>query len=103
MRGTTRRSSINTNVDRFAAQGTRHRAGHYAERARTASAYASPVRRCDCVYTDGVTDALDRSEEEFGMSRLTEAVQEHAAKTAQELINEILRAVEDFEQWRAPV
>ena len=35
-------------------------------------------------------------EEEFGISRLTEAVQEHAAKTAQELINEILRAVEDF-------
>lgn len=49
------------------------------------------------MYTDGVTDALDKSgEEEFGASRLTEVVQDNAEKTAQELTDEILRAVQDF-------
>lgn len=49
------------------------------------------------MYTDGVTDALDKSgDEEFGASRLTEVVQEYGAKTAQEITDEILRAVQDF-------
>ncbi len=49
------------------------------------------------MYTDGVTDALDKSgEDEFGASRLTEVIQDHAEKTAQELTNEILRAVQEF-------
>jgi serine phosphatase RsbU (regulator of sigma subunit) len=49
------------------------------------------------LYTDGITDALDKSgEEEFGASRLTEVIQEHATGTAQSLTQEILRAVEDF-------
>lgn len=49
------------------------------------------------LYTDGVTDALDRSgEEEFGASRLTEVLQEHGTRTAQELADEILRAVQEF-------
>lgn len=48
------------------------------------------------MYTDGVTDALDKDEEEFGASRLTEAVQDHAEKSAQEITDEILRAVQEF-------
>lgn len=49
------------------------------------------------MYTDGVTDALDKSgEEEFGASRLIEVIQEYAEKTAQELTDEILRAVQEF-------
>jgi serine phosphatase RsbU (regulator of sigma subunit) len=49
------------------------------------------------MYTDGVTDALDKSgEEEFGASRLTEVIQDHATKSAQELTDEILRAVQEF-------
>jgi serine phosphatase RsbU (regulator of sigma subunit) len=49
------------------------------------------------MYTDGVTDALDTSgEEEFGATRLTEVVQEHAEKTAQGLTDEILGAVQEF-------
>jgi serine phosphatase RsbU (regulator of sigma subunit)/putative methionine-R-sulfoxide reductase with GAF domain len=49
------------------------------------------------LYTDGVTDALDRSgDEEFGASRLTEVVQEYAAESAQDLTNRILQAVEEF-------
>ncbi len=50
------------------------------------------------LYTDGVTDALNRDEEEFGASRLAETVQEYAEKTAQELTDEILRAVQEFSQ-----
>src|SRR5581483_2833617 len=51
------------------------------------------------LYTDGITDALDESgEEEFGMTRLVEVIREHAGKTAQELTNEILRAVQQFTQ-----
>ncbi len=49
------------------------------------------------MYTDGVTDALDASgEDEFGASRLTEVVLEHAEKSAQALTDEILGAVQDF-------
>lgn len=49
------------------------------------------------MYTDGVTDALDQSgDDEFGAARLIEVIQEHADKTAQELTDEILRAVQEF-------
>jgi serine phosphatase RsbU (regulator of sigma subunit) len=54
------------------------------------------------MYTDGVTDALDKSgEEEFGMSRLTEIVQEHSEKSAQGLTDEILGAVQEFSSGAA--
>ncbi len=49
------------------------------------------------MYTDGVTDALDKGgEDEFGAARLIEVIQEHAHRTAQELTDEILRAVQEF-------
>lgn len=48
------------------------------------------------MYTDGVTDALDQDEEEFGAARLNETVQENAEKSAQEITDEILRAVQEF-------
>lgn len=51
------------------------------------------------LYTDGVTDALDLGgEEEFGDTRLTEVVREHAGLSAQEMTHEILRAIEEFSQ-----
>lgn len=53
------------------------------------------------MYTDGVTDALDIGEEEFGLSRLTEIVQEHSEKSAQGLTDEILGAVQEFTKGAA--
>lgn len=51
------------------------------------------------LYTDGVTDALDRAgEEEFGTSRLTELVRRNGDQSAHALTQEILRAVEEFTQ-----
>lgn len=48
------------------------------------------------LYTDGVTDALNADEEEFGMSRLADLLVEHAALPADQLVQEILRAVDEF-------
>ncbi|MDL1898916.1 GAF domain-containing protein, partial [Anaerolineae bacterium CFX7] len=50
------------------------------------------------LYTDGITDALNEAEEEFGMTRLGAVIQTHAAKSAQALTDEILNAVEEFSQ-----
>lgn len=50
------------------------------------------------LYTDGITDALNEAEEEFGVARLTAVIKEHAGKPAQALTDEILRAVEQFTQ-----
>lgn len=48
------------------------------------------------LYTDGITDALNEAEEEFGAPRLVQVIQEHALETAQELTDQILRAVHAF-------
>ncbi|MBI5032533.1 MAG: SpoIIE family protein phosphatase [Chloroflexi bacterium] len=48
------------------------------------------------MYTDGVTDAINSREEEFGDGRLADLVRLHANKSADELINEINRAVVEF-------
>ncbi len=50
------------------------------------------------LYTDGITDALNQAEEEFGVARLGAVILEHADKTAQAVTDEILRAVEEFTQ-----
>lgn len=48
------------------------------------------------LYTDGVTDALNADEQEFGMERLADLLAEHQALPAEDLIAEILRAVDEF-------
>src|SRR5581483_4255798 len=49
------------------------------------------------LYTDGVTEAFEQNgEQEFGMTRLTQVVEEHAGGTCQELTNHILNAVAEF-------
>jgi len=48
------------------------------------------------MYTDGVTDAINAQEEEFGTERLADLVSAHAHQTPAELIAEITRAVTDF-------
>jgi serine phosphatase RsbU (regulator of sigma subunit)/putative methionine-R-sulfoxide reductase with GAF domain len=48
------------------------------------------------MYTDGVTDAINASEEEFGAERLADLVAANAHLAAEPLIDEIKRAVTDF-------
>jgi sigma-B regulation protein RsbU (phosphoserine phosphatase) len=48
------------------------------------------------LYTDGVTDALNAQEEEFGTARLADLVAAGADLSAQELVNEILHSVYEF-------
>jgi len=48
------------------------------------------------MYTDGVTDAINEREEEFGDERLADLVVANADKSADELIDEIKRAVTEY-------
>lgn len=48
------------------------------------------------MYTDGVTDAINEREEEFGDERLADLVMANAHKNADELIDEIKRAVTEY-------
>lgn len=56
------------------------------------------LRRGDCVtlFTDGVTEALDESGEEFGEARLQELLMSGAALSAAELREKIIAAVTEF-------
>ncbi len=47
-------------------------------------------------YTDGLNEALDEHEEEFGMERIFETLRRHAHAEPQELLKEVRRAVADF-------
>lgn len=48
------------------------------------------------MYTDGVTDAINAAEEEFGAERLADLVAAHAHLSPDALIAEIARAVSDY-------
>jgi sigma-B regulation protein RsbU (phosphoserine phosphatase) len=48
------------------------------------------------LYTDGVTEALNRKEEIFGEARLQELIRRHAAEDAKTLIDRVHQAVVDF-------
>jgi serine phosphatase RsbU (regulator of sigma subunit) len=48
------------------------------------------------LYTDGVTEAENRVEEEFGMERLRRVIKENAALSASEIMQALLRASADF-------
>lgn len=50
------------------------------------------------LYTDGITEALNAQEEEFGEERLERLVRQHASRPAQELTDLIIEAVADFAQ-----
>jgi sigma-B regulation protein RsbU (phosphoserine phosphatase) len=49
-----------------------------------------------CVYTDGVTEAVNEQEEEFGLERLADLVSRGASKPVRVLCDEVLAAVADF-------
>ncbi len=48
------------------------------------------------LYTDGITEAVDEDEEEFGEERLEELVMQNASRTAQELTDLVIEAVSAF-------
>lgn len=48
------------------------------------------------LYTDGATEALDRNDTEFGMARLTQALQANAPKGAEATVRNIADEVRDF-------
>jgi phosphoserine phosphatase RsbU/P len=51
---------------------------------------------CLILYTDGVTEALDANGLEFGMSRLTEAIQASAAEGAPAILSRVTADLKTF-------
>ena len=49
-----------------------------------------------CVYTDGVTEAVNEAEEEFGLDRLARLLSRNAASSPQKICDDVLGAVADF-------
>jgi serine phosphatase RsbU (regulator of sigma subunit) len=48
------------------------------------------------IYTDGVTEAEDATEEQFGMDRLNAVVSTHHTETAAEIHNAIRASLQEF-------
>ena len=48
------------------------------------------------LYTDGVTEVLNISNEQFGQERLAELVQQHADRPAPDLLQAVRQAVSTF-------
>jgi serine phosphatase RsbU (regulator of sigma subunit) len=48
------------------------------------------------LYTDGVTESLDRQGEEFGDQRLVEAVRRHGALSSRDLLAAIVDEIRQF-------
>ncbi|MDE2727206.1 MAG: SpoIIE family protein phosphatase [Gemmatimonadota bacterium] len=48
------------------------------------------------VYTDGITDALNREEEDFGETRLRRVLSRNRDRTSEEILERILASVRDF-------
>jgi len=51
-----------------------------------------------CIYSDGITEASDPEDEEFGMDRLIGLLRAERERPLAELIEEIPRAVGEFSQ-----
>lgn len=48
------------------------------------------------IYSDGVTDAQNEAEEEFGSERLVEVLKRHAAASAAEVVDRVFEAIDAF-------
>jgi len=55
------------------------------------------------LYTDGVTEAANRSGEQLGLDRLATIVKENAGQTAERMIQAIWRGVNAFTDGIQPV
>jgi len=65
------------------------------------STWREEVRAMDpgdllCVYSDGLTEAVDGADEEYGLDRLTADVRERRALPLRQLSDEVLGRVNDF-------
>jgi phosphoserine phosphatase RsbU/P len=49
-----------------------------------------------CMYTDGITDLRNASNEQFGLDRLKQITLDHHTKTSTEILNTILESCENF-------
>jgi len=47
-------------------------------------------------YTDGLVEARDDADEDFGLKRLAQTVREHCTESAQEIVNAVNQAVDGF-------
>ncbi len=54
------------------------------------------------LYTDGITDALNSREEEFGQERLLQALREHAGDPTVDIINTVEKSLQAFAEGVAP-
>ncbi len=48
------------------------------------------------IYSDGVTDAQDLQENEFGTDRLVESLRLHAGKSATQIVDQVFRTLDEF-------
>jgi sigma-B regulation protein RsbU (phosphoserine phosphatase) len=48
------------------------------------------------LYTDGVTEAFNEADEEFGEKRLMEAIRRHRGRSSQDLLTAIVEEVRQF-------
>ena len=55
------------------------------------------------LYTDGVTEAMSRDGEQLGIDRLADIVREHAALTAEQIVQRIWKAVNTFTDGIQPL
>jgi sigma-B regulation protein RsbU (phosphoserine phosphatase) len=55
-----------------------------------------------CLYTDGITETSNASDEDYGRARLVEVLRRNAKSTAEEIANAVLADVRRFGE-RAPV
>jgi sigma-B regulation protein RsbU (phosphoserine phosphatase) len=53
-------------------------------------------------YTDGITDAANATHESYGMDRFQAVIQEHKGLSAQDILSEIEKSVQDFIGSTAP-
>ncbi len=65
---------------------------------RIANDFAVPLERGDCLilYTDGVTEALDKNGDEFGLERMMQSVRASAGNGAPAIIQELIEDLRRF-------
>jgi sigma-B regulation protein RsbU (phosphoserine phosphatase) len=71
------------------------------------AAYESALLRMDpgdilVLYSDGVTEARDDADDEFGEERLTSFLREHRAMDPERLVESLIRAVHEFSRDGKP-
>jgi sigma-B regulation protein RsbU (phosphoserine phosphatase) len=55
------------------------------------------------LYTDGISEAADGGDEEFGVQRIRQVIAENLHRTAPEIVERLLKAVQDFSGRKTPL